>query len=76
MCKVIEINGSYVLRDEWDLEDIQNQAENMDIQLSKDQVLKVMYWIAKTYDTNYGINWDSIDSAIEYVMESNNENTN
>jgi hypothetical protein len=73
MCKVIERNGSYVLCDEWDLEDIQNQAENMDIQLSKDQALKVMYWIAKTHDANYGINWDSIDSAIEFVKGSNNE---
>ena len=73
MRKVIERNGSYVLCDEWDLEDIQNQAEDMDIQLSKNQALKVMYWIAKTYDANYGINCDSIDSAIKFVMESNNE---
>ena len=67
MCKVIAENGSYVLRDEWDLEDIQNQAENMDITLSVEQALEVMYWIAKTHDSNYGINWDSIDSAIQFV---------
>jgi hypothetical protein len=39
----------------------------MDIKLSKDQAVEVMYWIAKCHDANYGINWDSIDSAIQFV---------
>ena len=67
MCRVIQENGHYVLRDEWDLEDIQNQADNMDIKLSEKQAVEVMYWLAKTHDANYGINWDSIDSAIQFV---------
>jgi len=69
MARVIEENGSFVLRDEWHIEDVMGQAENMGIELTEDQAIEVLYWLAKCHDANYGINWDSIDSAIQFVTK-------
>jgi len=67
MCRVIEENGSFVLRDEWHVEDVMSQAEDLGVKLTEDQAIEVLYWLAKCHDANYGINWNSIDSAIQFV---------
>lgn len=70
MAKVVMIEGKPVLRDDWHPMDIESVAENMDIQLTEDQVLEVMEIIARRHDANIGINWDVIGSAIDCVLES------
>jgi hypothetical protein len=56
------------LRDDWHIEDVIEQAENMNIELTENQALEVLYEIAKYHDCNIGINWLVIDSAIDSVL--------
>jgi uncharacterized protein YpuA (DUF1002 family) len=63
-------NGYPVIVDKWDGDDVQCVAENMDIELTQDQILKVMQLIVKTQDCNYGITWDTIGNAIDCILET------
>jgi uncharacterized protein YpuA (DUF1002 family) len=63
-------NGYPVIVDKWDDDDIRSVAEDMDIELTDDQVLSVMQLIVKAHDANIGINWDAIGSAIDTILES------
>jgi hypothetical protein len=64
-------NGDLILRSDWWPEDIEQQAEDMGVTLTSEQVEKVMHLIARTHDACVGINWDVIESAIDHVMGDN-----
>jgi hypothetical protein len=70
MAHLIIENGIPVIIDRWEIEDIQSVAEDMDCQLTDDQVLEVMQLIVRSHDANYGINWDCIGSAIDAITEA------
>ena len=70
MAQVVMVEGKPVLRDDWHPMDIESVAEDMEIELTEDQVLEVMEIIVRRHDANIGINWDVIGSAIDYVLES------
>ena len=53
--------------------DVEMVAENMQIRLTDDEILKVMEIIVKRHDADIGINWDVIGSAINYVMDCLNK---
>jgi len=65
MAKVIKVNGHLVLRSDWDLSDVHNQADFMNVTLTDEQVLEA---VAYGFDANIGINWEVIDNAIANVM--------
>jgi hypothetical protein len=74
MAKLIFENFQPVIIDRWDADDIQSVAENMDLgcgnKLSDDQVLEIMQIIVSSHDANFGINWDVIGRAIDYILEN------
>ena len=70
MARIIQVNGNPVIQDQWDASDIESVAEDMEVELTEDQILEVMEIIARRHDANIGINWDVIGSAIDYVLES------
>ena len=59
--------NNWVIRDDWHEQDVRDVAENMDVELTNEQVYKVMQVVVKAFDANEGINWDSIESAIDLV---------
>lgn len=67
MAKVVQENGTFVIRDDWHIEDILLVAANMDVEMSYAQVVEVMYVIEKAFDANLGINWLVIENAIQEV---------
>lgn len=69
MAKIVMVRGNPVIQDQWDADDIMSVAENMDIELTEDQIREVMELIVQTHDANIGINWDVIGSAIDYVVD-------
>ncbi len=69
MAKIVMVRGNPVIQDQWDADDIMSVAENMDIELTEDQIREVMEVIVKSHDANIGINWDVIGSAIDYVVD-------
>lgn len=73
MARVIKENDVLVLRDDWDEDDIRSVAEQMDIELTDGMVEEAMHWIVKAFDANIGINWDSIEAAIELTVRLERE---
>ena len=67
MAKLIREGGMWVIRSDWDEEDIIMQAENIDVELTDEQVYKVMQLIVASHDANIGINWEVIDNAIASI---------
>jgi len=73
MTKVVQENGMFILRDDWHIEDILQEAANMDYELSYGQAVQIMDVIAKYFDANIGINWIVIGEAIKFVMDNESE---
>ena len=66
MSKLVKRNGTLVIEDLWYPDDIRERAEAMGhSDLTMDQIESIMERICDSFDANYGINWDVIDSAIE-----------
>jgi hypothetical protein len=69
MAKVVQENGIFILRDDWHIEDVLIEAENMEYKLTYGQAVQVMDVIAKSFDANIGVNWIVIGEAINFVIE-------
>jgi hypothetical protein len=72
MANVIQNNeGEWVLRVEWGIEDVRQYMEDsgadQSIMTDNDcvNILKIM---ADNHDAQLGINWDTIDAALEYYL--------
>ena len=61
-------NDKWVIRDDWHESDVQDVAENMGVALTDEQVFKVMQVVVNAFDANEGINYDSIESAIDLIQ--------
>jgi len=69
MARLIQGNDDeWVLRDEWSIEDIRNCIETENIEdasgFTDEDCLNVMRVAETAFDANYGLNWDTIHSAI------------
>jgi len=67
MAHLINEDNDWVIRDDWHELDVRYVAENMAVELTDEQVYKVMHVIVKAFDANIGVNWASIESAIDLV---------
>ena len=55
----------------WEAEDVRNVIEQnyLPLELDNDQCMEVLDYVVSKHDANWGINWDSILYAIEYIFE-------
>ena len=56
----------------WHIDDVIEQAENHDEELTEEEARKVLRFMDKFHDCNYGHTWDSMDSAIDIVLSQRN----
>jgi len=61
----VMINNGYI-RHFWHIDDIIQQADTEDIELTDEQINDVVSKL-EDIDCNIGVNWDSISAAIDYV---------
>jgi hypothetical protein len=52
----------------WHIDDVIEQADNHDEQLTEDEAREVLRLMDKHHDCNYGHTWDSMGSAIDDVV--------
>ena len=52
---------------DWDRVDITDMAERLNIELTEEEIKRVMHLIISEHDANNGINYDVIESWVEYV---------
>lgn len=57
----------------WLDEDVEYQAESMNIELTKEEVGHVIDLLSSHHDANYGINWDTIGCEIDNVVGQREE---
>jgi hypothetical protein len=68
MSKVIFENNTYTLRSDWDIDDIKDAAKQIGRKVTNDQAVRVMYHVTHTFDANFGINWDVIETSIREIL--------
>lgn len=61
MAHLSEENGQVILRDDWHIDDILMVRED----LTEDQAIDVLEFLANAFDANEGINWDVIEYACQ-----------
>lgn len=57
----------------WHIDDVIEQAENHDEQLTEDEARDVLTFMEHFHDCNYGHTWDSMDSAIDIILQQREE---
>lgn len=60
--------GNYILRDDWDISDIIDHADDRHIVVSEEQALRIMEYIVSGYNPEIGINWEVVDMATDAVL--------
>ena len=66
MAQMIQSHDGWVLRDEWTIYDVGTRLDDeWGFELTEDECLKVLQFVADNFDCNDGINWDAIDAGIE-----------
>lgn len=65
-------SGKMYIEDIWDFDDFVNVAENATFIFTEAQIEEAMGRVVKRYDTNYGITWESVESAIYEVITDDN----
>ena len=73
MTKVIYEDGEPILRSDWWLGDVMSQADELQINITREEAIKVMELVARTHDSCVGINWDVINNAILIIKEEAND---
>jgi len=69
MARLIKNEGQqWLIRDEWCEDDITDQCEQIGEELTQDETRRVLEIIVKSHDAEIGINWNSINSAIDEVL--------
>ena len=55
----------------WETADVRQVIENNDmpLQLDDEQCMEVLGYVERKHDANFGVSWDSIYYAIEYIFE-------
>ena len=73
MARLIQENGLWIVRDEWCADDILDQAEQIGEVLTPSEVHEVLVSIVKFHDSNVGINNESIQAHIDFVVFNRKE---
>jgi len=55
----------------WRIEDVIDRAESRDITLTNEQAQLILEQMYKKHDANIGINWDVIDTHIDWLTGEN-----
>ena len=52
----------------WHFSDVQERAKEIDIELTDDEAIEVLWLMDKYHDCNLGISWDVMDVHIDNVL--------
>jgi hypothetical protein len=69
MATLVVNNGTPYIEDVWNLEDFRNVADGYDTEeFTDDELIQAMESVVNSFDANYGITWDSVESALDLVV--------
>ena len=53
----------------WSTEDVLQRAKDNDVKLTEDEANSILLEIQRDYDSDVGINWETIDDYIEGLVD-------
>jgi hypothetical protein len=66
---VIKEGQQPYIEDIWNLEDFRNVADGYDTEDFTDKdLIQAMERVADNFDANYGITWETIESALDWII--------
>ena len=69
----------WVLRDEWGVDDIRSVIETEGIEdaedLTDEECINIMKIAETAFDANFGLNWNTIASAVNFYMDCKHDGT-
>jgi len=69
MAKLIVDGQKSYIEDTWDLEDFRSVADGYDTEtFTDDELIKAMELVEINFDANLGINWDTIEAALDVIV--------
>lgn len=70
MATLITDKGAPYIEDIWNLEDFRNVADAFydDEEFSDSELLDAMELVVDNFDANYGITWETIESALDVIV--------
>jgi hypothetical protein len=70
----VDGSGIKYLNNPWHIEDVHEQAERDDVELTDEQCVRVLELCVQYHNAEVGINWDVISHHISTVLQEGNEN--
>jgi hypothetical protein len=74
MATLVVNNGTPYIEDVWMLEDFRNVADGYDTEeFTDDELIQAMESVVDSFDANYGITWETIESALDLIVWYRNQ---
>ena len=69
MATLITDKGAPYIEDIWNLDDFRNVADGSDTEeFTDEELLQAMEMVVDHFDANYGITWDTIENALDWIV--------
>tara|TARA_E500000318_G_C3377078_1_gene140767 strand:- start:249 stop:482 length:234 start_codon:yes stop_codon:yes gene_type:complete len=66
---VIKEGQQPYIEDIWNLDDFRNVADGYDTEdFTDEELIQAMEMVVDNFDANYGITWDTIQSALDWII--------
>ena len=69
MATLVTDKGAPYIEDIWSLDDFRNVADGSDTEeFTDEELLEAMEMVVDNFDANYGITWETIEAALDWIV--------
>jgi hypothetical protein len=69
MATLITDKGAPYIEDIWSLDDFRNVADGSDTEeFTDEELLEAMELVVDNFDANYGITWETLEAALDWIV--------
>jgi hypothetical protein len=68
MATLVINEGKAFIEDIWDIDDIREVASGFEEDFTDEMLMSAMSHVVENYDANYGITWETVESALQFEL--------
>lgn len=68
MATLVINEGKAYIEDIWDIDDIREVASGFEEDFTDEMLMNAMSHVVENYDANYGITWETVESALQFEL--------
>ena len=69
MATLVTDKGAPYIEDIWSLDDFRNVADGSDTEeFTDEELLEAMELVVDNFDANWGITWETIEAALDWIV--------